>query len=445
MVEGCLGKYRVFDVNLIRRSLVEMHASLCELIYYEHDHASCQVFSRDPRGCAIVKRDLQEMLDQNLIRVTRDRKEDEHEVNVIVPHFNIPKPVVIAYDGQETAISPLVIHLTGHMPYEYDKVAPYKYNVTTIEDGKEVPIPAFPSIVNTADISGVTGSVIAYSIQDIRVIPTDEFRSPREALQKVIEQAYVDHDVTINKFDGIVANITACNNLSFSDEELPEQGRNHNLALHISINGQEDALSNVMVDTGSSLNVLPKSTLSKVAYQGAPVRFNGVVVKAFDGLRKTVIGEVDLPIKICPCLFHITFQVMNIHPAYSCLLGSPWIHQKLKFVKNGKLVVVGGEQAMLVSHLSSFSYTDVDEAGGMSFQALSIDNVAIKKSGESMSSLKDAQFVVDNGQSAKWGQIIELAENKNIAGLGFSPSVTRRDLKRIQEVFHSIGFIYSKD
>ena len=67
-----------------------MHAMLCELSYYEHDHASCDVCSRDPRGCIVVKRDLQEMLDQNLIQVTRDRNEDENEVNVIVPHFNLP-------------------------------------------------------------------------------------------------------------------------------------------------------------------------------------------------------------------------------------------------------------------------------------------------------------------------------------------------------------------
>lgn len=96
MVEGCPGKYRVFDVNLNKRSLVEMHATLYELSYYEHDHSSCQVCSRDPRGCVIVKRDLQVMLDKNLIQVTRDINEDEHKVNVIVPHFNLPKPVVIA-------------------------------------------------------------------------------------------------------------------------------------------------------------------------------------------------------------------------------------------------------------------------------------------------------------------------------------------------------------
>ena len=39
----------------------------------------------------------------------------------------------------------------------------------------------------------------------------------RDALQKVLEQSYTDHDVTVGQFDGIMANIVACNNLSFSD------------------------------------------------------------------------------------------------------------------------------------------------------------------------------------------------------------------------------------
>ena len=76
--------------------------------------------------------------------------------------------------------------------------------------------------------------------------------------------AYVDHDVIIEQFDSIVANITACNNLSFCDDDLPEEGKDHNLALHISMNCKDDALSNVLVDTGSSLNVLPKYTLAKL-------------------------------------------------------------------------------------------------------------------------------------------------------------------------------------
>ncbi|XP_050918505.1 uncharacterized protein LOC127135924 [Lathyrus oleraceus] len=384
MVVGCNGKYDAFDVNLIRRFLVEMHATLCKLSHYENDHVSCCICSRNPRGCVVVKRDLQEMLDQNLIHITRDRDEDEHGVNAMVPHFNIPKRVVIAFNSQKSVVSPLVICLAGHTPYESDIVVPYKYNATMLEDGKEIPIPSLSFIVNIADVSGVIWScrVFAYvslkRIEDTSVGKQAQVETPvvqsdkssgvnqksyhdevlklikrSEFNMKVLEQAYVDHDVTIGQFDSIVANITTCKNISFSDEELLEQGRNHNLALHISMNCQEDALSNVLVDTGFSLNVMPKCTLSKLSYQGDPMRFNGVVMKAFDGSKKNVIGEVDLPLKIGLCLFQITFQVMDIHPAYSCLLGRPWIHevgevtstlhQKLKLVKNGKLVIVGGE------------------------------------------------------------------------------------------------------
>ncbi|XP_050878569.1 uncharacterized protein LOC127082379 [Lathyrus oleraceus] len=292
MVEGCPGKYRVFDVNLIRRSLFEMHVTLCELSYYEHDHVSLHIHSRNPRGCVVVKRDLQEMLDQNLIQITRDRNEEEHEVNIIVPRFNIPEPVVIVYNGQKPVVSPLVIRLTGLMPYESYKVVPYKYSAAMVEDApkrtEDVNIEK-PTQEKTHVMQAGQSSIVNQSSdQDemLKSIKKSDFNAVdqllhtssklsvlsllmsseahREALQKVLEKAYVDHDITIDPFDGILANITACNNLSFSNEELIEQGRNHNLALHISMNYQEDVMSNVLVDTSSSLNVLPKTTMSNI-------------------------------------------------------------------------------------------------------------------------------------------------------------------------------------
>ena len=97
----------------------------------------------------------------------------------------------------------------------------------------------------------------------------------RESLMRVLDQAYVEHDVTIDEFTGVVGNITACNNLGFCDDDLPEEGRNHNLALHISVEFKGGSLSNVLIDNGSSLNIMPKSTLSKLAYQGTPMRYSG--------------------------------------------------------------------------------------------------------------------------------------------------------------------------
>jgi hypothetical protein len=46
----------------------------------------------------------------------------------------------------------------------------------------------------------------------------------RKVLMKILEQAYVDHEVSVDQFDGIVSNITACNNLGFGDDNSPKQG-----------------------------------------------------------------------------------------------------------------------------------------------------------------------------------------------------------------------------
>ena len=120
----------------------------------------------------------------------------------------------------------------------------------------------------------------------------------RESLMRVLDQAFVESEMSLDQFSSVIGNITSCNNLSFCDDELPDEGRNHNLAPHISMNCKNDSLSNVLIDNGSALNVIPRSNLMKLKYQGTLMRSSGIIVKAFDGSRKSVIGEVDLPIHI---------------------------------------------------------------------------------------------------------------------------------------------------
>lgn len=82
-----------------------------------------------------------------------------------------------------------------------------------------------------------------------------------------------------------------------------------------------------------------------------------------------MIGEVDLPIKIGPYTFFVTFYIMDIYQAYNYLLGRPWIHsvgeitstlhQKLKFIVNSKMITIDSEEDILVSQLSSFRYIEV--------------------------------------------------------------------------------------
>ena len=104
-----------------------------------------------------MKEDIQKLLDQRVITITYD-KDPNDEVNVIVPQFNIPKPIEITYDSQTSSAAPFIICPPGPMPYNSDKAIPYKYNATMIENGVEGPIRRMTSFVNIADVSRVTRS-----------------------------------------------------------------------------------------------------------------------------------------------------------------------------------------------------------------------------------------------------------------------------------------------
>ena len=59
------------------------------------------------------------------------------------------------------------------------------------------------------------------------------FEAHRGALFKILNEAHVTHDITVNQFDEVVANMTACSCLGFNNDELPPEGHAYNKALHI--------------------------------------------------------------------------------------------------------------------------------------------------------------------------------------------------------------------
>ncbi|XP_050920042.1 uncharacterized protein LOC127137643 [Lathyrus oleraceus] len=189
-------------------------------------------------------------------------------------------------------LSPAEICMPTPFPYESTKAVPWKYEITAVEKVVEgsanVEVTEARSNYKVVDQLHQTPSKI--SILSLLL----NSQAHREALLKVLAQAHVTQSITVDQFAGVVANITACNTLSFSGEELPEAGQNHNRALYISVKCKDDALARVLVDTGSSLNVMPKRTLAKLSYLGPAMKHSALV--------------------------------MDINPAYSCLLGRPWIH-----------------------------------------------------------------------------------------------------------------------
>ncbi|XP_016667373.2 uncharacterized protein [Gossypium hirsutum] len=59
------------------------------------------------------------------------------------------------------------------------------------------------------------------------------FEAHREALMKVLNETYVTHDISVNKLDRLVNNISADNFIYFNDDEIPPGGRGSIKAFHI--------------------------------------------------------------------------------------------------------------------------------------------------------------------------------------------------------------------
>ena len=126
----------------------------------------------------ILKRDIQRLRDEGMIQILQFRHLGD-DVNVIVHIFKTPERVVIQFDNSSSnnvnrSVSLLVIWLAGPIPYASDRVVPYQYNATMLENGQEVPLPTINSVVSIADVTKVTrsgrvfGPMFPKDVEDVR-------------------------------------------------------------------------------------------------------------------------------------------------------------------------------------------------------------------------------------------------------------------------------------
>ncbi|EOY19441.1 Uncharacterized protein TCM_044564 [Theobroma cacao] len=184
---------------------------------------------------------------------------------------NKPKPLTIFYEENRSPMndtsptmirSGITIEVPSPFPYKSDKAVPWNYE---------------------CNILSTTSSALQASFEDLTGVGAH-----RNALLKVLNQAYVSQDISVEKLNHIVGNITVGNFISFNDEEIPSGGRGSNKALHITIKCKDHTVPRVLVDNGSALNVMPRSTLTKLPIDVSYMRTSRMVIRAFDGTTREV-------------------------------------------------------------------------------------------------------------------------------------------------------------
>lgn len=179
----------------------------------------------------------------------------------------------------------------------------------------------------------------------------------RDALLKVLNETHVASSITPESLENLVGQVLATNVITFTDDELPPEGSGHNRALHITVKCKDMIVARVLIDNGSALNVCLLITTEKLGIEKAALRPCNTVIKAFDGSKRKVLGEIDLPVEIGPYTFEVTFQVLDIPTAYNFMLGRPWVHtagavpsslhQSIKYIVDNHLVTVQAEEVFI--------------------------------------------------------------------------------------------------
>ena len=165
-------------------------------------------------------------------------------------------------------------------------------------------------------------------------------------------------------------------------------------------------------------------------------------MRAFDGSKRMVHGDVDIPIKVGTQTFDSNFCIMDIRPSYSFLLGRPLIHnvallllrctkcENIQFKGRSSLFT---EKKSMASHLNSFRYVELDgefiETPFQNFEEVPQD-VAVTKAVSQvpkitrppprMSYLKDAKAVIEEVGCTIWGQLLDIPYKSDTFGLGFT-------------------------
>ncbi|RVW45301.1 Transposon Ty3-I Gag-Pol polyprotein [Vitis vinifera] len=193
----------------------------------------------------------------------------------------------------------------------------------------------------------------------------------RDALTRALSQIRVDTTTTP---EGLIHMMTAgrATCIVFSDDDLPPEGSGHTRPLYISVGCSGRRVPSVLLDNGSALNVCPLATAIALGYAPSDFGPSTQTVRAYDSTRREVMGTLEIELLIGPATFVAVFQVLRIPTSFNLLLGRPWIHragaipsslhQKVKFIHDGRVVVVQfvGDMFISIEPVLEINHADDD-------------------------------------------------------------------------------------
>ncbi|XP_019254964.1 PREDICTED: uncharacterized protein LOC109233529 [Nicotiana attenuata] len=224
--------------------------------------------------------------------------------------------------------------------------------------------------------------------------------------------------------------------LVFSEEDLEAMMEPHNDALVISFLSNNTRIKRVIVDPGSSVNIIRSEVVGQLGLLNQVIPTSRVL-HGFNMVREETKGEIIIPIDTSGTTQNTEFQVINGDMKHNAVLGRPWIHnirvvpstlhQVIRFPTRDGITTIHGEQQatremFAVHHETTIpAYSALDGEG--SAQTLEDDEedffaprtfVSPKESDETKSTVEELEQTV---------LIKHLPDRKVYLGTGLTPEL----------------------
>ncbi|KAA0051157.1 uncharacterized protein E5676_scaffold863G001200 [Cucumis melo var. makuwa] len=117
-----------------------------------------------------------------------------------------------------------------------------------------------------------------------------------------------------------------CMSIDFLDEDLLLGSKLHNRPLYVYGYVREQRVDRILIDNGSAVNIMPKSTMRQLGILMDELSNSKLVIQGFNQGSQRVIGMICFELIIGDLKASALFHVIDSRTTYKLLVGHPWIH-----------------------------------------------------------------------------------------------------------------------
>ncbi|XP_074293578.1 uncharacterized protein LOC141620666 [Silene latifolia] len=114
--------------------------------------------------------------------------------------------------------------------------------------------------------------------------------------------------------------------ISFNEADVPDEAQHHHDALIITLSIGNCLVKKILVDTGSSVNLIMLETLKNMVFSEKDLVQKAVPLVGFSGKTKQSLGEIVIPTFAGGMKKQIRYLVIDGPSTYNVIISRPWIH-----------------------------------------------------------------------------------------------------------------------